>query len=57
MVSTGVRHISSKALMVRFAITPASAKPSAVSCAAAKVSLLYCLAIAVHLQTAFAGHR
>ena len=33
--STGVRHISSNASMVRFAMTPAFARPYAVSCAAA----------------------
>ena len=32
MSSAGVRHISSNALMVRFAMTPASARPCAVSC-------------------------
>ena len=36
--------------MVRFAVTPASARPDAVSCTAARASLLYCLAIAAHLD-------
>ena len=47
---TGVRHISSNARMVRFYIRPASASPSAASCAAASASLLYCLVIALHLD-------
>ena len=46
--STGVRHISSNALMVRFGIKPAYARATAASCAAAKASLLYCLVIALH---------
>ena len=48
--STGVRQISSNARMVRFDIRPASASPSAASCATASASLLYCLVIAIHLD-------
>ena len=49
IASTGVRHLSSNAFIVRLSITPASDIPSAVSCTAASTSLLYPLAIAVHL--------
>ena len=49
MSSTGVRHISSNAFMVRFDMTPASVMPSAVSCTDASTSLPYRLAIAAHL--------
>ena len=45
MSSTGVRYVSSNAFMVRFAMTPAFARPCAVSCAIARAWLSYCLAI------------
>ncbi len=51
--STGSRHISSKAFIIRFDMTAASVMPCAVSCTEASTSLPYRLVIIVHLTNRF----
>ena len=57
MPSTGVRRISSNLPMVRFDISPASARVSAASCAAASASHLNCLVVAPQLDDCSSGLR